>query len=149
MSVFDARRWAHGVARTDVTVKQAEGRRLAVRLGFDPGPAGADGGVDGWRDGDGVRAMFFSRLSRTPLSVKDAREFVAVLIKRQATVGVAVASPAGYARGFAAEVEDTLAACGRTVGLHLLYHHDVLAETPAYHTARGSMPPAAPRSDGP
>lgn len=141
MSLFDARRWAHGVARTDATVKQAEGRRLAERLGFAAGPAGADGGVDGWAEGAGVRAMFFSRLSQKPLSVKDAREFVAVLIKRRATVGVSVASPAGYARGFRDEIEETLGAGGRAVALHLLFHHDVLAETPAYHAARQAMPP--------
>lgn len=141
MSLFDARRWAHGVARTDVTVKQMEGRRLAERLGFAAGPAGADGGVDGWAEGTGVRALFFSRLSQKPLSVKDAREFVAVLIKRQTTVGVAVASPAGYARGFEAEVRETLAACGQTVALYLLLHQDVLAETSPYHAALQAMPP--------
>ena len=47
LDLFQARRVAQGIARTDVTVKQAYGRSLAVRLGFDPGPAGADGGVDG------------------------------------------------------------------------------------------------------
>lgn len=140
MRPFDAESWAWGIAQSDVTVKQREGRKLAARLGFAAGAAGADGGVDGWAEGEGVRALFFCRLSQTPLSVKDAREFVAVLIKRKATVGVALASPAGYARGFRAEVEETLAACGQAVDLHLLLHQDVLAETPAYLAALEAMP---------
>ncbi|WP_420456659.1 hypothetical protein [Rubrivirga sp.] len=141
LDLFQARRVAQGVARTDVTVKQAYGRSLAERLGFNPGAAGADGGIDGWLEWDSVRALFFCRLSAKPLGVKDAREFVAVLIKTRATLGLVVSAFAGYAPRFEAEVLDTLAGAELSPSVHLLRLQDVLAETAAFDALRSDLAP--------
>lgn len=136
---FNARRFAKGIATTDVTVKQAYGRGLALRLGFDPGPAGADGGVDGWLERGDLRALFFCRLSQTPLGVKDAREFVAVLIRQRSTVGVVVAAFAGFSPGFGEEVVAVLEGAGLAPALHLLRLQDVLAETEAFRAMEAAL----------
>lgn len=140
LDLFLARRHAKAVARTDTAVKQAYGRRLALRLGFEPGPAGADGGVDGWLERNGARGLFFCRLSSTPLGVKDAREFGAVLVKTRGTVGVVLSAFAGYAPGFEPEVREILAGARSTASVHLLRLQDVLAETDAYHTLQNALP---------
>ena len=88
---------------------------------------------------DGLRALFFCRLSQRPLSVKDAREFVAVLIKRRSTVGVAVSAFAGYAPGFGPEVQDTLGAASLTPAVHLLRLQDVLAETSPFAALQADL----------
>ncbi len=134
MDLFRAAQWAEGLVATDVTIKQAKGRAWAERLGFTPGGAGADGGVDGYAGAGATRAIFFCRLSSTPLSVKDAREFAAVLLKEGARLGVCVAGQ-GYAPGFAAELNSVLKGGRRRVALHLLTAVDVYAETTAWAAA--------------
>ena len=124
--------------------KQTLGRALAAHIGFEPGPLGPDGDIDGvvLTEG-GARVHFQSKLSGTRVGAPHAAEYYAALMRHRATASVYLAGvgyTGGETRGFARRFWqhphlDTLRG-----HVHLLTLRDVLMQTEAYQTALADLP---------
>lgn len=129
---------ALGLVALSTDRKQEVGGRIAGAVGFEAGPRGADGGVDGaLRTEAGVLAHFSSKLSAHPLDVNEAKVLYADVLWHRAAVSVIVAG-AGFKGTFRGWLREAPHLDG--VAMHLLTLTDVLARTEAYDVARADLP---------
>ena len=129
---------ALGVVSLSTGRKQELGQRIAEALGFEPGPRGPDGGVDGaLRTEDGRLAHFSSKLSAGTLDVNQAKLLYADILWHRASVSVIVAG-AGYKGTFTAWLRE--APYLDDVPVHALTLVDVLARTESFEAARADLP---------
>lgn len=127
-----------GIIYSDNGTKQDLGRRFAVRLGLNPGPPGADGGIDGEGFCQERKIYFQSKLSREPLGANIADIFYAQLDTHRADVGILL-SGVGYTSGFQPRFK-THSDCDRFI-IHLLKLEDIFVETPTFAAAVTDLPP--------
>lgn len=124
--------------------KQELGRALAAHIGFEPGPLGPDGDIDGVVLTDrGDRVHFQSKLSGKRLGARHAAEYYAALMRHRATASVYLAGvgyTGGAARGFAHRFWQHPHLDDLRGHVHLLTLNDVLVASDAYHAALGDLP---------
>lgn len=129
---------ALGIVNISSQRKQELGRAFAQILGFHPGPAGADGGIDGVLFGEENRLVYFqSKLSQSELSVDHAKLLYADLMYHNAVVGIMLAGK-GYKKTFIKRLFNHPSI--NQVTIHLLTLVDVLAKTDLFHSAVQDLP---------
>lgn len=138
MSEYIAYNLALGIVKTSSRRKQELGQKFAQVLGFNPGPLGKDGGIDGvlFRE-DGGLVYFQSKLSRYPLNVDHAKLLYSDIMYHRAEVSV-ILSGVGYKETFEQRLFGHPYLNPETV--HLLTLVDVLAKTDKYYLATQDLP---------
>lgn len=127
----------NGILNTDPQTKGNFGRRCAIHLGLEPGPAGKDGGIDGVGYWDERKIYFQSKLERNPLDAQIADYLYANLVRHRAEVGVLLAG-VGYTKGFEPRLKEFYDI--ERFKIHLLSLHDYFNETPAFEKATKDLP---------
>lgn len=135
---YNAYNIALGIIRTSSRRKQEIGRNFAQILGFNPGPRGPDGGIDGVMFDENNRLVYFqSKLSHSELNVDHAKLLYADIMYHHAVVCIMLAGK-GYKETFTKRlfkhphIEE--------VNIHLLTLFDVLAKTDDFHKAVQDIP---------
>lgn len=124
--------------------KQELGQALAAHIGFDPGPLGPDGDIDGvvLTEG-GDRVHFQSKLSTHRLGARHAAEYYAALMRHGATASVYLAGvgyTGGATRGFVHRLWQHPHLDALRGHVHLLTLTDVLLPSDAYRAALTDLP---------
>ncbi len=138
MEQYIAYNLALGIVQTSTKRKQEIGQTLAKLLEFQPGPLGADGGIDGVIfNQDGELIHFQSKLSQSKLNVDHAKLLYADIMYHHAVISVVLAG-IGYKKTF----KERLFAHPylEKVKIHLLTLVDVLAKTDNYYSALEDLP---------
>lgn len=88
-----------GIVNTSSRRKQELGQKFAQVLGFNPGPVGKDGGIDGvlFREDGGL--VYFQSKRRYPLNVDHAKLLYSDIMYHRAEVSV-ILSGVGYKETF-------------------------------------------------
>ncbi|NKC11999.1 MAG: restriction endonuclease [Gammaproteobacteria bacterium] len=118
--------------------KQKIGQRIAYHLGLNPGPRGADDGIDGFFESeDGTKIHFQSKLRSTKLDRSDAREYFSDIGFHQADISIMLSGV-----GFKETFEERLFGHKsiKNVEIHLLELRDIFEKTEAYSEACQSVP---------
>ncbi|MGL4499882.1 MAG: restriction endonuclease [Planktothrix sp.] len=136
-----------GFVSADSATKQEQGRRFAYVLGLTPGPAGADGGIDGYGVVDGSKIYFQSKLKSSRLGAEDAGIFYSNLVRHQADIGILLAG-VGYTASTPslpnAGFQNRLLEFPNIENyrIHLLSLRDILLrDTPQWDRAVDDLPP--------
>jgi len=129
-----------GILHADNATKQEIGQRFARHLRLEPGPLGADDGVEGYGISNGQNVHFQCKLRSTPLDKDDARLYYSDLKYHKVMISIMLAG-VGYKETFTERL------FGHpdigTICIHLLTLFDLFGETPAYHAALKDMPQLA------
>lgn len=136
-----------GFLSADSATKQERGRRFAYVLGLTPGPAGADGGIDGYGVVDGSKIYFQSKLKRSKLGAEEAGIFYSNLVLHQSDIGILLAgggytgsTPSFPNAGFQNRLLEFPNL--ENYRIHLLSLRDILfEETPEWDSAVQDLPP--------
>ena len=140
MREYIARHLVEAVVEGGSRRKQELGQALAEHLGFQPGPLGPDGGVDGAvYDEDGRLYHFQSKLSRRPLGREEARAYHSDLVYHGAYGGVYLSGDR-YVETFERRLWGHPGMEAMRGRVHLLTLLDVLLETPTYEAATKAVP---------
>lgn len=128
----------NGIIYSDNATKQNLGRRFAAYLGLKPGPAGPDGGIDGYGELKGRKIYFQSKLYRVPLGPDFADNLYANLNIHKADVGVMLAGVS-----YTQEFEQRLLKFSdiHKFIIHLLTLRDIFEGTPTFEEAVKDLPP--------
>lgn len=118
--------------------KQKIGQRIAYHLGLNPGPRGADDGVDGFFEkDDGTKIHFQSKLRSTKLDRSDAREYFSDIHYHNIDISI-ILSGVGFKRTFTERLFGHSSI--KNVEIHLLELKDIFDKTDAYLKACNSVP---------
>ncbi len=128
----------NGIIYSDNSTKQDLGRRFAAYPGLNPGPAGPDGGVDGYGELDGRKIYFQSKLHSKPLGLEFADTLYANLNFHQSDTGIMLAG-IGYTQEFERRLSKFHDIHKSTI--HLLTLQDMFGETPTFEKAVKDLPP--------
>jgi len=79
--------------------KQCLGQRFALHLGLEPGPRGADDGIDGSLIKDGKMIHFQSKLRSVKLDREDARSYFSDISYHKADISI-ILSGVGFKNTF-------------------------------------------------
>lgn len=138
MERYIADNLALGIVDVSPKRKQEIGRAFARILGFQPGPLGADGGIDGvlFRE-DGCLVHFQCKLSQSELDVEQAKLLYADIMYHRAAISIMLAG-----RGYKETFMERLFGHPHLerVSIHLLTLVDVLAKTELYDAAVRELP---------
>ena len=117
--------------------KQVMGQRIAYFLGLNPGPRGADDGIDGSININGVKIQFQSKLRTSHLDKDDARTLYADIAYHKPNV-VIMLSGVGYKETFTQRLffYDDI----KSIKVHLLILRDILEHTDAFSRACADLP---------
>ncbi|HBH7054407.1 TPA: hypothetical protein KV183_003908 [Morganella morganii] len=118
--------------------KQKIGQRISYHLGLNPGPRGADDGIDGsFEDESGRFIHFQSKLRSTQLDRSDAREYYSDIDYHNADVSIML-SGVGFKDTFIERLNGQQSIEG--VEVHLLQLSDIFENSEAYINACNSVP---------
>lgn len=138
MNVFLDYHQVKGILACDSYRKKQIGRRIAFRLGFEPGGKGPDGGIDGLIEYNDNVILFQCKLESAPLDVKEAERLYSALKRKKANVGVVVAG-VGYKNTFQERFDEH--PDSGAFKIHLLTLLDYLNETEAFLKVKEVLPP--------
>ncbi|MBQ0693487.1 hypothetical protein [Providencia stuartii] len=118
--------------------KQKIGQRISYHLGLNPGPRGADDGIDGsFEDENGRFIHFQSKLRSTQLNRSDAREYYSDIDYHNADVSIML-SGIGFKDTFIDRLNGHKSI--EEVEIHLLQLSDIFENSQAYINACNSVP---------
>jgi len=126
-----------GILNAENITKGELGRRFAAHLGLEPGPLGADGGIDGVGWLDDRKIYFQSKLVSQPLDASQADNLYANLVRHKANTAVVLAG-VGYTKGFKSRLTEFYDI--HRFKIHLLSLDDYFKETLAFQNAKKDLP---------
>lgn len=119
--------------------KQKLGQKLAYHFGLEPGPCGADEGIDGILKMDNGHILHFQcKLRSTPLDRDDARAYFSDINSHQANISI-ILSGVGFKDTFIKRLYGHKGI--DEVEIHLLKLKDVFEKNDSFLKACQSLPP--------
>jgi hypothetical protein len=130
-----------GILECDTETKQRLGQVLARHLRLESGPAGPDGGIDGYRDGPQGFVVFQSKLESKTIGAEKADQFFGMIHRKNADVGIYLAGR-GYTEAFENNLNASLQSkrSQNPPTVHLLTLRDILSKSPKLMKAIDSLP---------
>ena len=117
--------------------KQRLGQKFALHLGLNPGPRGADDGIDGSLIRDGLMIHFQSKLRSVKLDREDARSYFSDILYHKADISI-ILSGVGFKNTFK---ERLFGHAGiENIEIHLLELKDIFEKNENFIKACAVLP---------